>query len=77
MTECTNASTSSPVDRPAPGVLPAIGTLTARQQRGIDCVWCGIPLTLDNAVDVPGEHYFRRLDTRTRWYPRSCRHHTT
>ncbi|MFD7609745.1 hypothetical protein [Streptomyces sp. NPDC059828] len=48
-------------------------TLTQRQQRGVDCVWCGIVLTAETAVDIPGEHSYWRLDQRTRWYPRSCR----
>ncbi|MGW8954658.1 hypothetical protein [Streptomyces sp. NPDC055709] len=52
--------------------LPPIITLTQRQQRGMDCVWCGIVLTSATAVDIPGEHYFRRADLRTRWYPRRC-----
>ncbi|WP_406266232.1 hypothetical protein OHT93_09190 [Streptomyces sp. NBC_00191] len=53
--------------------LPAIGTLTQRQQRGMDCVFCGIVLTAETAVDIGGEHFFRRLDMRTRWFPRRCR----
>lgn len=76
MAEHRHAAVSSEEGQPAADALPAIGSLTARQQRGIDCVWCGITLTPGNAVDVPGEHYIRRLDMRTRWYPRTCRRHT-
>ncbi|SDM77827.1 hypothetical protein SAMN05444921_11370 [Streptomyces wuyuanensis] len=53
--------------------LPPIGTLSARQQRGMDCVHCAVVLTPATAVDVEGEHYFRRAGMRTRWYPRRCR----
>ncbi|MGW7367645.1 hypothetical protein ACWGI8_30545 [Streptomyces sp. NPDC054841] len=53
--------------------LPPIGTLTQRQQRGMDCVHCGVVLTPATAAGIPGEHYFRRADMRTRWYPRRCR----
>ncbi|MFE3328210.1 hypothetical protein [Streptomyces sp. NPDC059176] len=60
------------VQSPAP-VLPAIGSLTARQQRGMDCVFCCVVLTPAIAVDIDGEHYICRLDTRTRWFPRRCR----
>ncbi|MEU6702523.1 hypothetical protein [Streptomyces wuyuanensis] len=52
--------------------LPPIGTLTQRQQRGMDCVYCGIVLTAQTAVDL-GPQRLRKWNTH--WYPRACRRH--
>lgn len=61
------------VKRPSsPGALPPIGSLTQRQQRGMDCVFCGVVLTPQTAVDL-GSRRLRIADWVTRWYPRSCR----
>jgi hypothetical protein len=61
-------------DEPAPVKLPRIGTLTQRQQRGQDCVWCGITLAAGTAVDL-GERPLRILDYTAHWFPRACRSH--
>lgn len=54
--------------------LPAIGTLSQRQQRGMDCVHCGIVLTPATAIDL-GPQRFRRCGNTTRWFPRCCKSH--
>ncbi|MFI2352002.1 hypothetical protein ACH492_34380 [Streptomyces sp. NPDC019443] len=54
--------------------LPAIGTLTQRQQRGMDCVFCGITLVAGSVVDL-GPQRLRRGDWVTRWFPRACKRH--
>ncbi|MCZ0979408.1 hypothetical protein O1L60_10665 [Streptomyces diastatochromogenes] len=41
--------------------LPRMGTLTQRQQRGQDCVWCGITLGAGGVVDL-GPRRYRRGD---------------
>ncbi|GGT31202.1 hypothetical protein GCM10014713_25810 [Streptomyces purpureus] len=56
--------------------LPRIGTLTQRQQRGQDCVWCGISLATGTAVDL-GPRPLRILDYTANWFPRACRSHTS
>jgi hypothetical protein len=52
--------------------LPAIGALSQRQQRGVDCVFCGIVLTPATAVDL-GPRRIRVADWDTQWFPRCCR----
>ncbi|MEV6790918.1 hypothetical protein AB0M87_02730 [Streptomyces sp. NPDC051320] len=54
--------------------LPPVGGLSQRQQRGTDCVWCGITLTPQTAVDL-GPRKLRILDHVTAWFPRACRTH--
>ncbi|MGW7200626.1 hypothetical protein [Streptomyces chryseus] len=54
--------------------VPAIGTLSQRQQRGMDCVWCGVTLTAATAIDL-GPRPLRILDQVTQWFPRSCDRH--
>ena len=54
--------------------LPRIGTLTQRQQRGQDCVWCGCTLVPGTAVDL-GPRRLRILDYTANWFPRACRRH--
>ncbi|MET9517050.1 hypothetical protein [Streptomyces sp. NPDC002994] len=54
--------------------LPRIETLSQHQQRGMDCVWCGITLTPATAVDL-GPRPVKRLDYVTEWYPRACATH--
>lgn len=70
MAESTRATTSSEEGGP----LPPMRDLTQRQQRGMDCVWCGIVLTPGNAIDLKPRplHIGDRVFT---WYPRSCRRH--
>lgn len=53
--------------------LPPIGSLTQRQQRGMDCLWCGIALTTETAVDLDAQPL--RI-WKTHWYPRACRRHS-
>ncbi|MGW4705007.1 hypothetical protein [Streptomyces sp. NPDC004285] len=54
--------------------LPRMGTLTQRQQRGQDCVWCGITLASGSVVDL-GPRRYRRGDWATSWFPRACAKH--
>ncbi|MFB7030097.1 MULTISPECIES: hypothetical protein [unclassified Streptomyces] len=54
--------------------LPRLGTLTQRQQRGQDCVWCGITLAPGKVVDL-GPRRLRIADWTTEWYPRACEKH--
>ncbi|MER7814095.1 hypothetical protein [Streptomyces sp. NPDC096153] len=54
--------------------LPDIGTLTQNQQRGVDCVWCGITLSAKTAVDL-GPRRLRIADWTTSWFPRACKRH--
>lgn len=54
--------------------LPDVGTLSQRQQRGMDCVFCGITLTPATAVDL-GPRALKILDYVTSWFPRACRNH--
>ncbi|MCX4550494.1 hypothetical protein OG204_14275 [Streptomyces sp. NBC_01387] len=56
------------------GPLPAIDSLSQRQQRGMDCVWCGITLAPGTAVDL-GPRDVRILDHTTQWFPRACKRH--
>ncbi|MGR8010416.1 hypothetical protein [Streptomyces hypolithicus] len=55
----------------AAAALPPVETLSQRQQRGMDCVWCGITLTPRTALDL-GPQPLRILDHATHWYPRAC-----
>lgn len=48
--------------------LPRFGTLTQRQQRGQDCVWCGVTLVAGHVVDL-GPRRYRRADWLTQWFP--------
>jgi hypothetical protein len=52
--------------------LPGVGTLSAAQQRGAGCVWCGTTLTAETAVDL-GERRIRVLDRYVTTFPRGCR----
>ncbi|MGJ7415132.1 hypothetical protein AB9128_04600 [Streptomyces cinereoruber] len=54
--------------------LPRLATLTQRQQRGQDCVWCGITLIPGKVADL-GSRPFRIADWTTQWYPRACKKH--
>ncbi|WP_328400201.1 hypothetical protein OHS70_23575 [Streptomyces sp. NBC_00390] len=56
-------------------LLPPIGTLSQRQQRGMDCVWCGIVLTPHTAIDL-GPRRLGVADGVTRWFPRACTRHS-
>lgn len=52
--------------------LPPLRELSQRQQRGVDCVFCGVVLTPAIAVDL-GARRLRIADWTTRWFPRRCR----
>lgn len=52
--------------------LPPLDGLTQQQVRGITCVWDGIALTPDTAIDL-GERTMNRLGEPVRWFPRGCR----
>jgi succinate dehydrogenase/fumarate reductase-like Fe-S protein len=54
--------------------LPPFNGLSQHQQRGMDCVWCGVTLTASTAIDL-GPRPIRILDHATRWFPRSCTSH--
>ncbi|MFK8911986.1 hypothetical protein, partial [Streptomyces sp. YS-3] len=56
------------------GGVPDIGGLSQAQQRGVDCVWCGVTLSAETAVDL-GPRPLKILDYRTYWYPRACPRH--
>jgi hypothetical protein len=62
-----------PSSRPSVSV-PSLDLLSQRQQRGVDCVFCGITLTPATAVDL-GPRRMRIADYPTRWFPRACRRH--
>lgn len=47
--------------------LPSLDGLTEQQVRGITCVWDGIPLTTENAIDLGA----RTVDG-VQWFPRAC-----
>lgn len=54
--------------------LPPLRDLTQRQQRGMDCVFCGVVLVAGNAFDL-GPRRLRIGDWTTKWFPRACKTH--
>lgn len=52
--------------------LPTLDGLTEAQVRGTTCVWDGIALTPETAVDL-GPRRKRWLDGEYDWFPRGCR----
>ncbi|MFF9758557.1 hypothetical protein ACF1G4_03150 [Streptomyces caelestis] len=52
--------------------LPPLDGLTEAQVRGTTCVWDGIALTPESAVDL-GPRKKRRLDGEYDWFPRGCK----
>ncbi|WP_409471098.1 hypothetical protein [Streptomyces sp. HC307] len=52
--------------------LPSLNGLSEQQIRGTTCVWDGIALTPETAVDL-GPRKTRRLDGECQWFPRACR----
>lgn len=66
-----NASTPT-VDVLALLTLPAHAGLSQYQDRGQACVWCGVILSTETAVDL-GKRRLRLLDTHRDWFPRGCR----
>jgi hypothetical protein len=53
-------------------VLPTLDGLSEAQVRGKACVWCGVILTAETAVDL-GPRRKRRLDGAYDWFPRGCK----
>lgn len=53
-------------------VLPALDGLSEAQVRGKACVWCGVILAADTAVDL-GPRRKGRLDGTYDWFPRGCK----
>ena len=52
--------------------LPDHNSLSQQQVRGTACVWCGVALAPDTAVDL-GERRIRVLDDHVTTFPRGCR----
>jgi len=52
--------------------LPALDGLSESQVRGKACVWCGVILTAETAVDL-GPRRKGRLDGAYNWFPRGCK----
>ncbi|MET9448093.1 hypothetical protein [Streptomyces cinerochromogenes] len=52
--------------------LPEFHTLSQDQARGSTCVWDGVGLSPETAVDL-GERSLRRVGGQTSWFPRACR----
>ncbi|MEU8891149.1 hypothetical protein [Streptomyces sp. NPDC048442] len=59
--------------RPSETCVPPAGTLSLRQLRGADCVFCGITLTARTAVSLGVRD---RPEATGHWFPRACRSHT-
>lgn len=55
--------------------LPSLDGLSEQQVRGITCVWDGIMLTPETAINL-GPRRKRHLDGHFDWYPRGCRNCT-
>jgi len=53
-------------------ILPSLTGLTEAQVRGATCVWDGIALTPETAVDF-GPVRKKRLDGSFDWFPRGCK----
>ncbi len=54
--------------------LPPMASLSQRQRRGMDCVWCGITLTAGIPVDL-GARPCHTGEVTFSWYPRACPAH--
>lgn len=54
--------------------LPPIGSLSEPQVRGTACVYCGVVLDNESAVDL-GERTARQGGATRRWFPRACPEH--
>ncbi|WP_405611432.1 hypothetical protein [Streptomyces sp. NBC_01508] len=52
--------------------LPPVESLTDRQQRGADCVFCGHELVTGHVVDR-GPRPLVAHGTKARWFPRACK----
>ncbi|MFF1378624.1 DUF6415 family natural product biosynthesis protein [Streptomyces sp. NPDC058308] len=59
-------------DRLSAPLLPSVNVLSEAQVRGTGCVFCGVTLSTETAVDL-GPHKLTRLDEVACWFPRACR----
>jgi hypothetical protein len=50
--------------------LPPLSELTQRQQRGVDCVFCGVPLVAGDITNL-GPLPLMICDYQAEWYPRA------
>ncbi|MFH8474711.1 hypothetical protein [Streptomyces sp. NPDC018000] len=55
--------------------LPPVASLSDAQQRGVCCVFCGVTLSAETAVDL-GPQVIDVFGSTVRWFPRSCRKDT-
>nr|WSW67999.1 hypothetical protein OG461_18355 [Streptomyces sp. NBC_00995] len=51
--------------------LPPVATLSAQQQRGVHCVFCGSALHTGSVRDL-GPQLTEAHGSEVRWFPRSC-----
>ncbi len=51
--------------------LPDMAGLSEHRIRGRDCVWCGVTLTVETAVDL-GERTNEADAGEAQWFPRGC-----
>lgn len=68
-----HASTTPTIDRLAILTLPSLNGLSEQQLRGVTCVWDGIALSPETAVNL-GPRRKHRPGGHFDWYPRACRH---
>lgn len=68
----TETASTPTVDVLALLTLPAHAGLSQYQDRGQACVWCGVILSAETAVNL-GKRRIRLLDTHRNWFPRGCR----
>lgn len=52
--------------------LPLVESLTVRQQRGADCVFCGAELVTGHVTDL-GPRPLVAHGVTVRWFPRACK----
>lgn len=55
--------------------LPSLDGLSEQQVRGKACLWCGVTLAAETAVDL-GPRVTKRAGSEVRWFPRGCRKDT-
>lgn len=51
--------------------LPPPDSLSQQQVRGVTCVWDGVALAPETAVDL-GQRHMKPADGEHRWFPRAC-----
>jgi hypothetical protein len=52
--------------------LPRVESLTDRQQRGADCVFCRRELVTGHVIDL-GPRPLGTHGVKARWFPRACK----